>query len=98
MKLTLEPGSYEGISITQFYEFVAVKANLKLEGDYTFDCRKINVSKDIQDALFKYMEENGYSQETICMMWCVYGPKAFEEFPDNTVELLDGFVNVGDEQ
>lgn len=98
MKITLEPKAYEGISITQFYEYVARKANLKLEGNYTFDCRKINVSKDIQDALFKYMEASGYSQETICMMWCVYGPKAFEEFPDNTVELLDGFVNVGDEE
>lgn len=97
MKLTLEPKEYEGISITEFYEYVARKANLTVEGDYTFDCRKINVSKDIQEALFKTMEVNGNSQETICMIWCVYGPKAYEEFPNNTVEVLDGFVDVGDE-
>lgn len=96
MKITLEPGSYEGMPITQFYEFVATKANFNLEGNYTFDCTKINISKNIQDALFKYMEDNGYPKEEICMIWCLYGPKAFEEFNDNTVELLDGFVNVGD--
>ena len=98
MKLTLEPRDFEGISITDFYELVARRVNLKLEGNYTFDCRKINVSKNIQDALFKYMEDTGHSQEHICMVWCIYGPKAFEEFPDNTVEVLDGFVDTGDEE
>lgn len=98
MKLTLKPFYYSGISITTFYENVAFKANIKLPEDdkYSFDCTKINVGKNIQEALFAYMRKAGFDTQDISMAWCIYGPKVDENLSDDEVEFSDGFVIMGD--
>ena len=99
MKLKLEPQYYSGVSIITFYENVAFKADIKLltSTKYSFDCTKINVGKNIQEALFEYMRKAGYDKQDIGRAWCIYGPKVDENLGDDEVEFSDDFIKIGDE-
>lgn len=92
MKLKLGEDCYNNTGISGFYEFVAIKSGYTVTENTRFDCRKINVAKSIEDALFKYMEGHGYSQEGVCMAWCVYGPKLDETLEPGEVEIFEGFA------
>lgn len=80
-------------SIVGLYEKVAEKMNIEDSDDTTYDCKKITVSKDVADQIFKYYEETDPtdSKEAMGMRWVIYGPKTDDELPDGTVIVQDGF-------
>lgn len=79
----------EECSIPALYDAVAEAAgkNPKVQ---RYDCRKIDVSKDIYAAYEKYMTESGQG-ESIGAFWLCMGPKVRDYLKDCEVEIQDGF-------
>lgn len=72
------------------YEYVAdvLGFDTKLP-EIRYDCRKINVSKNIQDSWY----ENYSGDSTgLSMSICCSGPKVDNTLPSNQIEVFDGFV------
>lgn len=66
----------------------------------SYDCRKINVARNIQDGFFEYYKEqdDGRTKESalmsqIALLLLNYGPKVDEALNNNEVELFDGFIS-----
>lgn len=57
-----------------------------------YDCRKICVTKLVQDHIWKYYSYAGNSSEHIATIWSIYGPKANLEGESLEVEIEDGFI------
>ncbi|MCD8119712.1 MAG: hypothetical protein LUE29_09605 [Lachnospiraceae bacterium] len=78
-----------------FYKNVATKMGVTVTGSTLFDCRKISVTKQVQDELWAYYyQEEGYSNMQISALFLAMGPKANidqckEEYLAKTE---DGFV------
>lgn len=78
-----------------FYENVAKKLSFKATDKTEFDCRKICVSKSVQEAIWAYYRE----QETIvgsnmATLWALCGPKADVEGKNKlfVVSVESGFI------
>ena len=80
-------------SIVGLYEKVAEKMNIEDSDDTTYDCKKIIVSKDVADQIFKYYKETDPtdSKEAMGTRWLIYGPKTDDTLPEGTVIIQDGF-------
>lgn len=63
-----------------------------LTDNVRYDCRKIRVNKAVQDIIWKFYSENGYSDTTISSMLLNFGPKANLKGDGLIFELDDGFV------
>lgn len=90
-----------GYSIISLYEAVAQELGEEnWNGDnIRFDCTKINVAKNIYDAMVATAVEqliHKASEDTIrtefAMMWCMSGPKAVDGLSKNEVEIFEGFI------
>ncbi|MCI6453163.1 hypothetical protein [Hungatella sp.] len=82
--------------LTTFYENVAHGLQIETTDKTRFDCRKICVTKSVQEALWSYYrEEKGKTDEQIAAMLLGYGPKAnLEEhsIQEYRAEIEDGFI------
>ena len=80
--------------IVSFYDVISKKLGLKLGKDAQFDCRKINVTKAVQDEIMRYYKEEKYlTTSALVMLMVCYAPKAdLKPEEDFFVELDDGFV------
>lgn len=75
-----------------FYENVAKTAGLKTTKDSRYDCRKICVSKPIQNCLWQYYIDCGHSDKEIATFFIQFGPKASLQGNEFIFEIEDGFV------
>jgi hypothetical protein len=82
--------------LTKFYENVARKIPAEMTDKTCFDCRKICVTKSVQEALWSYYrDEKEKTDEQIATMLLGYGPKAnLEEHGilEYRAEVEDGFI------
>jgi hypothetical protein len=108
MKIKIET---QPCGLTDFYEKAAKKYISELsEGridavdfsEYKFDCRKIDVSQNIQDMFYEYytklVKENDSTisdpdiKTGITMLLAMSGPKVNTNLADNEIEIFDGFI------
>ena len=78
-------------SIGTLYDVIAVAMNLPVNDDARYDCSKVNVAKNIQENVFEYYKDSGMNEESVCMLWLCYGPKAVDYLADDEVELKEGW-------
>lgn len=91
-----------GFSIVSLYEIIAQtlgEKNWNAE-NIQFDCTKINVAKNIYNAMeSSAVEQFGYKhraediQTEFAMLWCMSGPKAIDGLATNEVEVEEGFIS-----
>lgn len=90
-----------GYSIISLYEAVAQELGEENwnADNIRFDCTKINVAKNIYDAMVATAVEqliHKASEDTIrtefAMMWCMSGPKEIDGLSKNEVEIFEGFI------
>ena len=79
-------------SLVNFYENVAKKTEVNITDTTGYDCRKICITKSVQDGIWKYYTENGRSDEQIAALMLQYGPKANLTGEEFAVEIEDGFI------
>lgn len=82
--------------MTKFYENVARKIPVGITKKTCFDCRKICVTKSVQEVLWSYYrDEKGKTDEQIAAMWLGYRLKAnLEEHGilEYRAEIEDDFI------
>ncbi len=81
--------------LSAFYENVAKKLSFKVTDKTEFDCRKICVSKSVQETIWLYYrEEENMDAGDISMLWLSFGPKANLEDKNNlyAVAIENGFI------
>lgn len=81
--------------LSAFYENVAKKLSFKVTDKTEFDCRKICVSKSVQEAIWSYYREEKDAEDgNISMLWLSFGPKANLDNKYNwyTVKVEEGFI------
>ena len=86
------------MSITDLYDIVAIKMGEDPEKVHGYDCRKINVSQNIFDDVYRWYQMNMKGdvsdiKQQFGMDWLVYGPKVDDELSDNCVVLEEGFMS-----
>ena len=81
-------------SVMNFYIKAAKEMGIKDSPIISYDCRKIHVTKSVQNEIIKYYLDSGNTLEEISQILLMFGPKAdlpgegFEFFPE------DGFVAI----
>lgn len=82
--------------LTHFYENVAREAKINVSEHTMFDCRRIEITKAVQEVLWSYYrEEKHCTDEEISMILLAYGPKATLEehgILEYRAEFEDGFI------
>lgn len=82
--------------LSDFYKNVGKHLMDDIMG-YMFDCRHIEISKEIQDVFFKYYKEKYNLEESeVCMLLAMSGPKTKDTLKDFEVEVDDKFMKVAD--
>jgi hypothetical protein len=97
MKIKVPKKNY---SIVELYEATAKEMGYTNTDKLEFDCRNINVAKNIQDSIYEKYIELGHEQKLsdqdvragITMLLAVSGPKVDENLADDEVEVFDGFI------
>jgi len=83
--------------LEKFYEMVAEKIGVVVTDDVIFDCRKICVTKNVQDEIWSYYREVKFAKdEEIAMLLVCSGPKANLEAMNSDqyrAEVEDGFLS-----
>lgn len=79
-------------SLVDFYENVAKKTEADITDATRYDCRKICITKSVQEGIWKHYTENGQSDEQIATLMLQYGPKANLTGEDFAVAIEDGFI------
>jgi len=101
LRLVLSDEDISGKQIVQFY--ITVGKLLGVEAPPTrYDCTKILIARNIQDAFYKTYEElhpeefakdpNEF-QTQVAMLLCQGGPKVEDKLLDNMVEIQEGFID-----
>lgn len=97
--LTLNDSEIENKGVVEFYDSVALHLGYVDIGNLQYDCRKINVALNIQDAIFAAYESSFHeplskdqAQEEIGMRWVISGPKTKESLANNEIEIQEGFI------
>lgn len=90
----------EGQMLPQFYDIVG-KYLINDTDDVHYDCKKIQISKKIQDEIYRtYQGENlelyqknpnAVNQYITGLLTC-FGPKVSDKLTEYQVEVLDGFL------
>lgn len=97
MKLKIPSKNY---GITELYDTIATEMGFVAVQDLEYDCRNVNVAKNIQDGIYEKYLELGREQKVseqdirigITMLLACSGPKVDENLADNEVEVFDGFI------
>ena len=99
MKMTMENKPY---GIVSLFDAVAMEMGYPIPDKLKYDCRNINVAKNIQDGFYEYYtalakDEDPNASETditisITMTLAMCGPKVDENLADNKVEVFEGFI------
>jgi hypothetical protein len=97
MKLKVPNKNY---GITELYDAVASLMGHNNAGELEYDCRKVNVAKNIQDGIYEKYLELGREQKIsesdirvgVTILLACSGPKVDENLADYEVEVFDGFV------
>ena len=97
MKLTVPHKNY---SIVELYDTIATEMGCLPTNKHEYDCRKVNIAKNIQDGIYdKYLElgkEQKLSEQDVrvgvTMLLAISGPKVDEDLADDEVEVFDGFI------
>lgn len=84
-------------SFLHFYENAARAANHEVNDTTQYDCRKICVTRAIQDVIWKYYYDVGYSNSEISALFLMLGPKANLAGEDFVFEIEDGFIIEADQ-
>lgn len=87
-------------AITELYDTIATTMGHKNISELEYDCRKVNIAKNVQDGIYdKYLElgqEQKLSEQDIrvgiTMLLAICGPKVDENLADDEVEVFDGFI------
>lgn len=83
--------------LVEFYKCAAEISGLKMTSKSVFDCRKICVTKPVQDSIWRYYSEyKKQSDEEIATVLLHCGPKANLDGETFEFEIEDGFVSEGD--
>ena len=100
MKTIISPDSYG--NLTEFYDAVATEMGYTETSDLHYDCRKVNIAKNIQDGFYEYYTANAKErnpsasdndiQTSITMILAIRGPKVDKNLKENEVEVFDGFI------
>ena len=75
-----------------------MQLDMTVPGNFKYDCRKINVARNIYDGFFKYYRETiPHKHESdlrmsVSMILLNYGPKVDNSLADNEVEVFDNFI------
>lgn len=86
--------------IPELYDVIATTMGHRNVNELEYDCRKVNISKNIQDGIYdKYLalgkEQNLSEQDVrigVTMLLAVSGPKVDDDLADDEVEVFDGFI------
>lgn len=95
MKLKVPIKNY---GVTELYDTVATAMGHKDVSKLHYDCREINVARNIQDGFFEHYRENHpHSSEmdlkmSVSMILLNYGPKTDDNLADYEVEVSDKFI------
>lgn len=97
MKLKVPHKNYD---IVELYDAIATEMGFVATQNLEYDCREVNIAKNIQDGIFaKYAElakDKGMSESDaragIAMLLVVSGPKVDENLADDEVEVFEGFI------
>lgn len=104
-KFKLNHSGVMDYSLVSLCEIVAKQMGERWNADnIRFDCRKINVAKNIykmmeEAAVIEFGEQHGDEsvRNQFAMMWCMSGPKAMDHLKDDEVEIKDGFVTYAED-
>lgn len=89
----LEPIIEEAGPMMALYDLIAIKwRGKKASRVESYDCQKLEVSKDIIDLLTELLEKRGYAPQEASLAVLFYGPKFDENLPKQTVRVEPGFV------
>lgn len=95
MRLKVPKKNY---GVTELYDAVATTMGYRDVSKLHYDCKEINVARNIQDNFFAYYKETiPHSNETdlkmsVSMILLNYGPKTDENLADYEVEVSDKFI------
>lgn len=96
MKITIPNKNYE---LIEFYETVATEMGYTDTSELHYDCRKINIAKNIQNGFYEYYKANAnpFANEddvviSTTMLLACSGPKVDTNLKANEVEVFDGFI------
>jgi len=95
MRLKVPKKNY---GVTELYDAVATTMGYRDVSKLNYDCREINVARNIQDGFFAYYKETiPHSSETdlkmsVSMILLNYGPKTDDNLEDYEVEVSDKFI------
>ena len=99
MKIAIKNGNY---SLVELYETVAREMGCPITSETNYDCRKINVSEEIQDGIIQYYHDTAretdptVSESDIkigtAMLLIQSGPKLDVTLNANEVEVFEGFI------
>ncbi len=103
--LSLDNNGIKGKTLTPFYVYVAECMGYANEAIETFDCRKIWVAENVQDAIIEayketcpeeYEEYPIEVEHEIMRILAIGGPKMNEELSNNQVKVEAGFITFKD--
>lgn len=97
MKLKVPSKNY---GIVELYDAVATAMGHNNVSELEYDCRKVNIAKNIQDGIYENYLELGREQKLseydvrvgVTMLLACSGPKVDENLADNEVEVFEGFI------
>lgn len=101
MKVRLDESDYR-CGLVECYEHIAIKAGYKPTQHTLYDCRRVCVSKHIQDAWYDYYRERAKEKDpflsdreimcNITMLLLMVGAKVQPGLADNEASVENGFA------
>ncbi len=79
-------------SLNDFYENAAKITGEKTTEKTCYDCRKICVTKAVQECIWNHYLSEGFSSGSVASLLLMAGPKANLEGNSLEFEVEDGFV------
>lgn len=91
VEINVERIREDQLGIQRMYDMVARALGVDPRDVSTYDCKKIEVSEEIANAI----EEAVYADDkvTFSMHWLCFGPKVNKELHSGEVRVEDGFIN-----
>ena len=97
MKIKIPKKNYDLIDL---YDTISTTMGYRNRNELEYDCRKVNIAKNIQDGIYDKFLELGREQKLsdqdvrvgVTMLLAVSGPKVDENLADDEVEVFDGFI------
>ena len=95
MKLKIPSKNY---GVTELYDAIAIAMGYSDVSKLNYDCREINVARNIQDGFFEHYKETvPHASESeikmsVSMILLKYGPKTDDALEDYEVEVSNKFI------